>query len=117
MFIAKLKQEMRKLIGRKSELEMLKRITETNKSEFVAVYGRRRIGKTFLIRSAFEDKFAFQITAIANVSLSRHLANFYNVLQKYDPQNKYSQANNWFDALNDLAIFIEKSSNEKKVIF
>ncbi len=46
---------MNKLIGRKKELETLKSLLNSNKSEFIAVYGRRRVGKTFLIRSAFNQ--------------------------------------------------------------
>jgi len=52
---------MNKLIGRKKELETLKSLLNSNKSEFIAVYGRRRVGKTFLIRSAFNQQFAFHV--------------------------------------------------------
>ena len=43
------------IIGREKELELLKKIVNDDRSHFVAVYGRRRVGKTFLIREAFED--------------------------------------------------------------
>lgn len=48
-----------KLIGRKKELEALREYISSNRSEFVAVYGRRRVGKTFLIRQMTADNFAF----------------------------------------------------------
>lgn len=48
-----------KLIGRKKELEALREYVSSNRSEFVAVYGRRRVGKTFLIRQIVADNFAF----------------------------------------------------------
>ena len=108
---------MRKIIGREEEIKILQKTCQSNKSEFVAVYGRRRVGKTFLIRSAFEDKFTFYITGIANVSLNRQLGHFYNTLQKKDEQTVYTQSNNWMKALEDLSKFIEKSLDEKKVIF
>ena len=47
-----------KLIGRKKELEALREYVSSNRSEFVAVYGRRRVGKTFLIRQIVADNFA-----------------------------------------------------------
>ncbi|MBP5640759.1 MAG: ATP-binding protein [Victivallales bacterium] len=48
------------MIGRKSEQEMLLRALSSDESEFVAVYGRRRVGKTYLVRETFDDDFAFQ---------------------------------------------------------
>ena len=41
------------IIGRKEETELLKRIAKDDKSHFVAVYGRRRVGKTFLVRESY----------------------------------------------------------------
>ncbi len=58
-----------------------KTLANSNKSEFIAVYGRRRVGKTFLIRQAFEHKFSFQVTAIANAKTSQQLYNFNIALQ------------------------------------
>ena len=48
------------LIGREKEIKTLQQAYHSEYSEFVAVYGRRRIGKTFLIREAFNYQFAFQ---------------------------------------------------------
>ncbi|MBQ2629266.1 MAG: ATP-binding protein [Kiritimatiellae bacterium] len=48
------------MVGRKKEIDELRRCYESSESEFVAVYGRRRVGKTYLIRSVFSDKFVFQ---------------------------------------------------------
>ena len=48
------------VIGRKKELEQLVEAYESEYSEFVAVYGRRRVGKTFLVREAFDYRFTFQ---------------------------------------------------------
>ena len=55
---------MEKIIGRKRELEKLSDYMQSGRSEFVAVYGRRRVGKTFLIRSFFKDKFDFYATGV-----------------------------------------------------
>ena len=56
------------IIGRKEEIAMLKRAYDSEYSEFVAVYGRRRIGKTFLIRETFKDGFTFQYSEIGRAS-------------------------------------------------
>mgnify|MGYP006339592245 CR=1 FL=1 len=48
------------LVGREKELHLLHDIQNDDSSHFVAVYGRRRVGKTFLIREAFGYRFAFQ---------------------------------------------------------
>ena len=65
------------IIGRNKEIALLKGLANSSKSEFVAVYGRRRVGKTFLIRRAFEQGFAFQVTGLANASLEQQLLNFH----------------------------------------
>jgi AAA+ ATPase superfamily predicted ATPase len=51
-------------IGRKQEIKMLQDIKDSGKAEFVAVYGRRRVGKTYLIQQFFDNKFAFSATGI-----------------------------------------------------
>ena len=70
------------IIGRKNELSVLKSLITSKKSEFVAVYGRRRVGKTFLIRSAFDERFTFNVTALGNAKLVQQLANFHIALKK-----------------------------------
>ena len=58
---------MSTIIGRKREIEELERFYQSNRPEFVAVYGRRRVGKTFLIKQALKDKFTFQHTGVSPV--------------------------------------------------
>ena len=55
---------MEKIIGREAEFEKLSDYFESGKSEFIALYGRRRVGKTFLIRSFFKDQFDFYATGV-----------------------------------------------------
>lgn len=118
ILIANIKNfKMRKLVGRKHETKLLNELKFTGKSEFVAMYGRRRVGKTFLIRSTFNDRFTFHATAIANVKLATQLDSFYATLKKYDLDYEFAKANNWFDAFKDLAQLIERSKDERKIIF
>ena len=59
------------MIGRKAEQSELMRMYESNESEFVAIYGRRRVGKTYLVRETFDGRFAFQHSGLANGGLKR----------------------------------------------
>lgn len=68
---------MNPLIGREKEIKKLKTHLSSSRSEFIAIYGRRRVGKTFLVRKVFEDRFSFQLTGIANVSTAQQLSQFH----------------------------------------
>ena len=65
-----------KLIGRVREIEKLDRLMASSKSEFLAVYGRRRVGKTFLIREYFDNQFDFYATGLAKGNTQQQLTNF-----------------------------------------
>ena len=62
------------IIGRKKELEQLVEAYESEYSEFVAVYGRRRVGKTFLVREAFDYRFTFQHAGLSKSNMKKQLA-------------------------------------------
>ena len=81
------------------------------------MYGRRRVGKTFLIRSAFGNDFAFQVTGLADATLSQQLTNFHLALRKYDQSNDHEQADNWLMAFQQLSNYLEKLDTPRKVIF
>ena len=61
------------IIGRKKEIAMLRDAYESEYSEFVAVYGRRRVGKTFLVREAFDYNFTFQHAGLAKSTMRKQL--------------------------------------------
>jgi predicted AAA+ superfamily ATPase len=108
---------MNTLTGRKRELETLKSVLNSDKSEFIAVYGRRRVGKTFLIRSAFDQQFTFQVTALANATLSQQLTNFHVALQKVYPAIEQRPTSDWFSAFQQLTAYIEGLKVARKIIF
>ncbi|GAB3163267.1 ATP-binding protein [Telluribacter humicola] len=108
---------MKKLIGRQQELSTLQAVFDSDKSEFVAVYGRRRVGKTFLIRHAFRGKFAFEATGLANATLSQQLTNFCIALQKADSTTTYTPAGSWLEAFQQLITYLERQNTSRKVIF
>ena len=104
------------LIGREKEIKTLQQAYHSEYSEFVAVYGRRRIGKTFLIREAFNYQFAFQHTGVYKETLKKQLRNFRDAL-KMSGMKKVRIPTDWSDAFFQLAQFIKESKEEKKVIF
>lgn len=103
------------LVGRTEEIAKLKKIIDSPKAEFVAVFGRRRIGKTFLIKSLFRDKFAFYATAVANMNFRGQLQGFNNTLARYF--EGVHSANNWMDAFEDLRTCLETKPEGPKIIF
>lgn len=107
---------MKNLIGRERELYVFDKLYNSEKSEFVAVYGRRRVGKTFLIRSVFSKKFTFQITGLANATLNQQLSNFHAALSKQDPAGEYLPVDNWLSAFSQLSDYLQKQKG-RKVVF
>lgn len=111
---------MNPLIGRKKEVKKLKSYLVSRKSEFIAVYGRRRVGKTFLIRKTYNNQFSFQLTGLANASMKEQLGQFNVALAQYATEIKYQHkiASNWFEAFRALIEYLEKlPTDDKKVLF
>ena len=71
------------IVGRKKEIECLQQVVKSGESEFVAIYGRRRVGKTFLIREFFSNNFAFYFSGSEKSSMKTQLLNFRNAYQEY----------------------------------
>jgi len=67
-------------IGRKKEIRMLQDIKDSGRAEFVAVYGRRRVGKTYLIQQFFENRFSFSATGIIEGNKEEELFTFTSAL-------------------------------------
>ena len=64
------------LIGRENEIATLHGLMSSDESQFVAVYGRRRVGKTFLIREAYKSHFVFQHTGTYGATRRQQLSDF-----------------------------------------
>ena len=103
------------LVGREKEQKELIRLKESSQAEFVVLYGRRRVGKTFLVRSFFDDKFSFYCTGIAKGSRKQQLENFGKMLSKYSGKNFLPK--DWFDAFEALKSIISTSRQKRKVVF
>lgn len=106
------------IIGRKKELQRLDSIVQSKKSEFLTVYGRRRVGKTYLIREYFNYRFDFQISGLANADTSQQLFNFDTALGKQSNLVYESPSGNWLIAFQRLMAHLENIPRAgKKVIF
>lgn len=102
--------------GRTRERGLLNQFATGSRSEFVVVYGRRRIGKTFLIRENFKGKFAFTHTGLANNNTPNQLINFHASLKRYGKQDDKTPKN-WLEAFQQLIDLLEKSPKKKKLVF
>ncbi|OFX28571.1 MAG: hypothetical protein A2X08_07245 [Bacteroidetes bacterium GWA2_32_17] len=104
------------LIGRKNEISILQNALKSNKPELIAVYGRRRIGKTFLVRNVYKNYIQFEFSGINNCSLKQQLNNFYLTLA--DKNDSFKKPSDWIEAFHQLNQYISKlTSKKKKVIF
>ncbi len=74
---------MEHIIGRKSEINELERLYSSNRPEFVAVYGRHRVGKTFLIKQTFKGRMTFQHTGVSPVDLSEGTSRMRTQLESF----------------------------------
>ena len=110
------------MIGRVQEKQYLRSLLLEEEPQFIAVYGRRRIGKTYLVRESFGYAFAFQHTGISNASIKKGT-------QKQAQLDKFAESlkeagcpvdrklKSWEEAFAGLKEVIRHSGQEKKVIF
>lgn len=103
---------MERIIGRDNELARLTEIAASDRPEFVAVYGRRRVGKTFLVRSAFNDKFVFYATGIIEGTYEQELEAFNIGLERYGWTG--DRARNWMEAFDMLSKLLKKKCARRK---
>lgn len=107
------------LIGRKEEQRILQKALESPEAEMVAVIGRRRVGKTFLVRSVYKERIIFEITGTQNAPYSEQIQNFVQQLNKASENTIPVQApKNWMEAFHLLIILLEKKQgDQKQVVF
>ena len=103
------------IVGRKAEIRELERLYHSNKAEFVAVYGRRRVGKTFLVKQLFEKELVFSVAGLANEKTAKQLKNFFKTLQLYD-KSIADKPKDWIDAFDLLIRYLLSLGEGRKVI-
>lgn len=104
------------MVGREKEVAALERAAASSKSEFVAIYGRRRIGKTYLVRKTFGPRLLFSHAGVENIGMEGQLRAFRSSLRDAgaEPNGKIA---NWFDAFDALKELVRTSKATKKILF
>ena len=105
------------IVGREFEIAQLNKYYDSGKAEFLALYGRRRVGKTFLIRQYFKNDFAFDMTGVLEGTRSEQVAAFQAALKSYGFKGKKNSL--WLDLFIDLRQLLETKLKDGKrcVIF
>lgn len=107
---------MQTLIGRKREKSILLDGLKSKRSELIVVYGRRRVGKTFLVRSVYKNYIRFEFSGINKIPLKQQLLNFHLTLSVKN--KKFIKPGNWIEAFHQLGQYLDTlKSNKKKVVF
>ncbi len=108
------------LIGRIEEQRELQRYAESSEAEFVVIYGRRRIGKTYLVRKFFDERFAFYATGVAGANKAAQLRGFNATIRRHGGKGT---AKSWIDAFEQVRELLESNevardeSTGKMVVF
>jgi len=103
------------MVGRVKEIAELNRLYESDESEFVAIYGRRRVGKTYLVRETFADRFAFSHTGLPNATKRQQLSHFAESLRACGYHG--AVPSDWVSAFRSLKVVVAGSVSVRKVIF
>ena len=108
-----------KIIGRKEEVRQLDEAFKAKRACLVAVYGRRRVGKTFLIHTYYEKHMAFELTGMYGANMKKQLQLFSKAIQKATGSVlSLRPPQNWVEAFYALEQYLAtKSKNKKWVVF
>jgi uncharacterized protein len=108
------------MIGRKKEIDILANAYASKKPELVAVFGRRRVGKTYLIGSVFEGKIDFELTGLKEGTHEQQLRNFaYSLKDAQKSTTLPPIPIDWLEAFHQLKTHLESLNNQerRKVVF
>jgi hypothetical protein len=113
---------MEKIIGREEELSILESAFKSTKPEFIALFGRRRVGKTFLVRNLFSKRkntIFFSVTGMKDGKTSQQIKNFVNQIGEsfYGFELRPETPKNWFDTFELLTSVIKTVKNKNIVLF
>lgn len=104
------------MLGRKEEQAELLDAAQSSKSEFVAVYGRRRVGKTFLVEETFSGSFAFEHAGLAKAPLAVQLRKFRSSLRAFGLRD-CPALRDWYAAFEELQRLLEGKPAGRKIVF
>lgn len=105
---------MVQLIGREEEQLLLRKYIGSDRSEFIAVYGRRRVGKTFLVTETFKDALAFDMTGVIDGDKEDQLVSFNMALKESGYEGR--RVTGWYEAFEALKEVVKKVPQDKPAI-
>ena len=108
---------MEKIIGRNTEINELDQAMQSGRSEFVILYGRRRVGKTFLVRSYFNDRYTFHFVGAHGQNTAAQLTHFREALKAYSGRKTIPELKDWHTAFLYLQRYLDKCKTKRKVLF
>ena len=103
------------MIGREKEQRILRELAESDHSQLAVVYGRRRVGKTYMIRETFQYRFSFSHTGVEGGTAQDELFAFWESLR--DAGHECARPCDWWEAFRQLKRLLESSSEAKKTVF
>lgn len=108
---------MEQLIGRNEEKELLKELLKSKKAELLAVYGRHRVGKTYLIHTYLKDHIVFHLTGTFRAPLKEQLNQFSESLQvSIGSPSPLKRPDSWINAFRELRVFLEPKLKKQKLV-
>lgn len=107
------------LVGRDHEIEILKQALKTSEAELIAIYGRRRVGKTFLVRQVYADRLLFDFSGMHNSPVQQQLENFSHTLTALSKTKiPLAVPSKWIQAFEVLKAYLTPLiRKQKSVIF
>jgi len=103
------------MIGREYEQQVLCSMAESDEAQLVVVYGRRRVGKTYLVRETLGNRFTFTHTGVEDGTLREELLAFWDSLR--DVGWTCDRPRDWLDAFSELKKYLQQSTDQRKIIF
>lgn len=105
---------MSQLIGREDEQSLLQKYIDSDRSEFIAIYGRRRVGKTFLVTETFGNRLDFDMTGVIDGNKDDQMVSFNLSLKESGYEGK--RVSNWYDAFEALKEVVKKKASKKSPV-
>ena len=113
---------MADIIGRQEEIRRIQSLYNSSHSEFLAIYGRRRVGKTFLVTQYFKDNFSFRHTGLSpyedkvKITMKDQLQAFYYSLLRFGMDEGVPCPRDWQEAFFRLERLLEHRADGKKMV-
>ncbi len=105
------------MIGRIQQTQLMQQALKLKKSSFIAITGRRRVGKTYLVREVYKENFCFTLTGIQNVSMNMQLVNFVQKLTEHNVNaSNIEPIKNWQEAFLSLKTYLKTLPKTKKQV-